>query len=83
MTTTGSRGDGLLGPIVPVDPSAKPPKERSRFNVELTPKRIKREELVHLSRQLAAFLRAGVPVLAALAIIEGDGDSSAVRKVVS
>ena len=46
-------------------------------------KRIKRQELVHLSRQLAAFLRAGVPMLTALSIIEGDGDSPTVRKVVA
>jgi type II secretory pathway component PulF len=40
-----------------------------RWNVELSPPRIKRAELAHVSRQLAAFLRAGIPVLTALAIL--------------
>ncbi len=75
MTTLEERGGDL-------STSQEPEKPRSKFNIELTQKKLKREELVHLSRQLAAFLRAGVPVLSALAIIEGDGDSTAVRRVV-
>ena len=54
MTSIEERG-GLGMPESPIAPE----KPRSRFNIELSPKRIKRDELVHLSRQLAAFLRAG------------------------
>lgn len=74
MTQLEQRGD--------MPSTASAPETGSKFNIELTQSRIKREELVHLSRQLAAFLRAGVPILSALAIIEGDGDSKAVRRVV-
>jgi type IV pilus assembly protein PilC len=38
-------------------------KARSRLNVDLFAKRIKRDEIMHLSRQLAAFIRAGLPLL--------------------
>jgi type IV pilus assembly protein PilC len=66
---------------------AEPPAGESgrpgrRWNVELSPHRIKRTELAHLSRQLAAFLRAGIPVLTALAILGEDGDSAAIKRVV-
>ena len=79
MTTLGERdGAGRSAPT-----PAPEARTKSRFNIELTPQRIKRDELTHLSRQLAAFLRAGVPIMSALSILEGDGDSSAVRRVVT
>jgi type IV pilus assembly protein PilC len=52
----------------PVEPPAKP---RS-WNLELTAKKVKPVELMNLSRQMASFLRAGVPVLDALAIIRDE-----------
>ncbi len=39
---------------------------RSLLSLELTPRRVSTPELMHLSRQLAAFLRAGIPILEAL-----------------
>lgn len=54
-----------------------------RWNVELSRARIKRTELAHLSRQLSAFVRAGIPVLTALTILAEDAESSAARRVVS
>ncbi len=56
-------------------------KAKRTFNVTLTQKRIKRPELVHLSRQLAAFLRAGISLLAALEVLRTDGETPTVRKV--
>ena len=41
-------------------------KEKRGFNVELTKKRVKPEEIMHFSRQLAAFIRAGIPILDAI-----------------
>ena len=40
--------------------------KKSLLQIEITGPRIKREELMHLSRQLAAFLRAGIPILDAV-----------------
>jgi type IV pilus assembly protein PilC len=50
-------------------------------NVELTKKRIKRADLMNLSRQLAAFMRAGIPLLAAIAVLGEESSKPAVRAV--
>ncbi len=51
------------------------------FNIELTARRVKGEELMHLSRQLSAFIQAGLPVLAAVHTIAADTNNTTVRAV--
>jgi type IV pilus assembly protein PilC len=58
------------------------PRRRS-FDIDLTPRRIKRIDLMHLSRQLAAFLRAGIPILDALDTLAAESDKPAVRSVLT
>jgi type IV pilus assembly protein PilC len=58
-------------------------KERSRFNLELTKKKIKRGDLANLSRQLSAFLRAGIPLLDAISVLAQESDRQAVRRVMT
>ncbi|WP_129337955.1 type II secretion system F family protein [Cellulomonas endophytica] len=55
--------------------------KKSVLQMELTPPRIKPAELMHLSRQLSAFLRAGIPILEAIRTIGEENASSAVRRV--
>lgn len=55
--------------------------KRSVLELELTTSRIKRVELMHLSRQLAAFIRAGVPILDAISMLAEESDSRAVQRV--
>src|SRR3954454_3379452 len=43
--------------------------KKSILQFEITKKKLKRKELMHFSRQIAVFLRAGVPVLDALQVI--------------
>lgn len=43
--------------------------KKSLLQFELTKKKVPRKELMHFSRQMAVFLRAGIPVLEALNII--------------
>lgn len=43
--------------------------KKSVMQFELTKKKVPRKELMHFSRQMATFLRAGIPVLDALGII--------------
>lgn len=43
--------------------------KKSFLQFEITKKKVSRKELMHFSRQLAVFLRAGIPVLDALSII--------------
>ena len=55
--------------------------KRSILQLELTKTRIKRTELMHLSRQLAAFIRAGVPILDAIRVLGEESDSRGVQRV--
>jgi type IV pilus assembly protein PilC len=46
-------------------------KQRRGFNeLELTPQRVPRQEIMHFSRQMAAFVRTGIPITDALEVIE-------------
>jgi type IV pilus assembly protein PilC len=48
-------------------------KERKRFaEIEITPKKIRPAEVMVFSRQLASFLRAGIPILDALEMLSED-----------
>jgi type IV pilus assembly protein PilC len=51
-------------------------KQRRTFNeLELTPQRVPKQELMHFSRQMAAFVRTGIPITDALEVIEeGSGN---------
>lgn len=57
--------------------------KQSWTQIELTPTRIRPQELMHLSRQLAAFLRAGIPILDAIATLAEESDRAAVRRVLA
>jgi type IV pilus assembly protein PilC len=45
---------------------------RSKFNIEITKGRVPRKELMHFSRQLAVFIRAGIPIIEGLEVIAED-----------
>ena len=51
--------------------------------IDLTPARIKRVDLMHLSRQLGAFIRAGIPILDAIGTLAEESDKAAVRNVMT
>ena len=58
-------------------------KPRRKFSeIEITTPKVKPVALMHLSRQLAAFVRAGVPLLDALQIVQEDLSDKALRKMV-
>ncbi len=54
---------------------------RSLSELELTRQRVTTPELMHLSRQLAAFLRAGIPILSSLESLGEGSDNSTLRDV--
>ena len=56
---------------------------RSKYNVELSKSRMKRKELMHFSRQLAVFVKAGIPIMDALNTIAEEAQDPVVRKVTS
>jgi type IV pilus assembly protein PilC len=46
-------------------------KAKKNFNqIELTPQRVPTTEIMHFSRQVAAFVRSGIPIIDALEVIE-------------
>lgn len=56
---------------------------RNLLKTEITPKKIKLIELSNFSRQMAAFVSAGVPMLDALAVIESESKDKRLREVVA
>jgi type IV pilus assembly protein PilC len=57
--------------------------KKSVLSYEISGPRIKREEVMHLSRQIAAFLRAGLPILDAVHTIGSESDNSSVRRMMN
>jgi type IV pilus assembly protein PilC len=53
----------------------------SILQMEITGPRIKRTDVMHLSRQIAAFLRAGLPILDAVRAIGEESENSSIRRM--
>jgi len=51
--------------------------------IEVSQARLRATDLMHLSRQLSAFLRAGIPILDAIDVLRDEADKSAVRRVLT
>ncbi|HST49848.1 type II secretion system F family protein [Jatrophihabitans sp.] len=56
---------------------------KSLLKTEITAPRVKRDELMHLSRQLGAFIRAGLPLIDAVHTIGMESANSSVRKMMA
>jgi len=55
--------------------------EKKNFlQMEISGPRVRREDVMHLSRQLAAFVRAGLPILEAVHTIGAESENSSVRR---
>ena len=61
---------GIQSPVI---------REATGFNIELTKKKVPRQDVMHLSRQLAAFIRAGVPILDGIEVIAEESGNSTLR----
>jgi type IV pilus assembly protein PilC len=55
--------------------------KKSFLQFELSAKRVKREEVMHLSRQLGAFVRAGLPLIDAVHTLGEEAANSSVRRI--
>ena len=56
---------------------------RTLTSIDVTPKKIKPMALMHLSRQLASFVRAGVPLVESLQIVQEDLSDKTLKGVMS
>ena len=63
-----------------VDVSGKG-KKKSILQFEITQKKVPRKDLMHFSRQLAVFIKAGIPILDALETIESETGNKFFRQV--
>jgi type IV pilus assembly protein PilC len=57
--------------------------KKSILHYEISGPRIKRAEVMHLSRQIAAFLHAGLPILEAVHTIGAESENSSVRRMMN
>lgn len=62
-----------------VDVSSR--RKKSILQFEITKKRVPRKELMHFSRQLAVFIKAGIPILDALETIESETGNKYFRQI--
>lgn len=59
-------------------------KQKKSFNeLELTPQRVPKTEIMHFSRQMAAFVRSGIPITDALEVVEDGSDNKRFRQIVA
>lgn len=58
------------------------PKKKSILQFEITAKKVPRKELMHFSRQLAVFIKAGIPILDALEAIHEEMGNKLFRSIV-
>src|SRR6266550_2960497 len=57
--------------------------KKSFLKSEVSAPRVKREVVIHLSRQLGAFVRAGLPLIDAVHTLGEDGRNSSVRRMMA
>jgi type IV pilus assembly protein PilC len=55
----------------------------SPWRVEIAAPRVRRDDVMHLSRQLGAFIRAGLPLIDAVRTIGEEATNSSVRRMIS
>jgi len=55
--------------------------KRSVLKFEITKEKLPQGELMHFSRQLSAFVRAGIPLIEAIEVIEEEADDKTLRMV--
>ena len=65
--------------LTPVDVQEK----KSFLTLELTKKKVPRRDLMHFSRQMAVFMKAGIPVLEALDVLTEEGTEKVFQQVLA
>jgi type IV pilus assembly protein PilC len=55
--------------------------KKSALKIELVKSRVKREEIMHLSRQLGAFIKAGLPLIEAVRTLGDEARNSTIQRM--
>lgn len=79
LTVGMARRALLAKDLSPVDVREK----KSILGFEITQKKVKRRELMHFSRQMAVFMRAGIPVLEAMEVMTDEVGDKVFQRVLA
>jgi type IV pilus assembly protein PilC len=79
LTVSTARRNLIAKQLAPLDVQER----KSILAFEITKKKVGRRELMHFSRQMSVFLRAGIPVLEALDVMSEDTSSKVLQRVVA
>src|SRR6202795_356285 len=76
--------DALRNQLLLRNLEVKQVKQKKSFNeLELSPQRVPRQEIMHFSRQMAAFVRTGIPITEALEVVEEGANNKRFRHILS
>jgi type IV pilus assembly protein PilC len=76
--------DALRNQLLLRNLEVKAVKLKKTFNeIELSPQRVPRQEIMHFSRQMAAFVRTGIPITEALEVVEDGSGNKRFRQIVA
>ena len=79
LTVGMARRALLAKDLSPVDVREK----KSVLNFEITKKKVKRRELMHFSRQMAVFMRAGIPVLESMEVMTDEVGDKVFQRILA
>jgi len=76
--------DALRNQLLMRNLEVKQVKQKKSFNeLELSPQRVPRQEIMHFSRQMAAFIRTGIPITEALEVVEDGSNNKRFRQIIA
>ena len=76
--------DALRNQLLMQNLEVKQVRQKKSFNeLELSPQRVPRQEIMHFSRQMAAFVRTGIPITEALEVVEEGSGNKRFRQIVA
>src|SRR3984885_4202621 len=55
--------------------------KKSLLSLEITKKKVPRKEIMHFSRQMGVFMKAGIPIMEALEVIEQETTEKLFKKI--
>src|ERR1700734_2466658 len=81
VETAGSSGAAHLALIQRGFQPLEVNEKKSILKVEVTKKKVPRKEIMHFSRQLGVFMKAGIPIMEALEVIEEETTEKLFKKI--
>jgi type IV pilus assembly protein PilC len=76
--------DALRNQLLMRNLEVKQVRQKKSFNeLELSPQRVPKQEIMHFSRQMAAFVRTGIPITEALEVVEEGSPNKRFRQILT